>query len=41
MVTAFLGWLVIGWMVYLIISTARTLPKIWDPYDVLGISRVR
>lgn len=39
MVTAFLGWLVIGWMLYLIISTARTLPKIWDPYDVLGISR--
>ena len=27
-------------MVYLIIVTATTVPKIWDPYDILGISRV-
>lgn len=26
-------------MVYLILVTARTVPKIWDPYDVLGVSR--
>jgi translocation protein SEC63 len=35
------GYLVMGWMVYLITVTARTIPKIWDPYDILGISRVR
>lgn len=29
-----------AWMIYLIIVTARTVPKIWDPYDILGISRV-
>ncbi|KAI9883275.1 MAG: nucleolar DEAD-box protein required for synthesis of 60S ribosomal subunit [Watsoniomyces obsoletus] len=39
MLTALTGWLIIGWMIYLIISTARTIPKIWDPYDILGISR--
>jgi translocation protein SEC63 len=33
------GWLVIAFMVYLIIVTARTITKIWDPYDVLGVSR--
>ncbi|QDS77496.1 hypothetical protein FKW77_000226 [Venturia effusa] len=33
------GWLIIASMVYLIIVTARTITKIWDPYDVLGISR--
>lgn len=35
------GWLVMGYMVYLIIVTARSTPTIWDPYDVLGVSRVR
>lgn len=34
------GWLLMGYMVYLIIVTAHTLPKLWDPYDVLGVSRV-
>jgi len=29
-----------GWMVYLIAVTARSIPEIWDPYDILGISRV-
>lgn len=33
------GWAVIAAMIYLIIITARTVPKIWDPYDVLGVSR--
>ena len=28
-----------AYMVYLMVVTARTVPKIWDPYDVLGISR--
>jgi translocation protein SEC63 len=30
-----------AWMIYLIAVTARSSPKIWDPYDILGISRVR
>lgn len=34
------GYLVMGWMVYLIMVTARTIPKIWDPYTILGVSRV-
>jgi preprotein translocase subunit Sec63 len=34
------GWVVIAFMIYLIIVTARTVTKIWDPYDVLGVSRV-
>ncbi|KAK3060998.1 hypothetical protein LTS18_007246 [Coniosporium uncinatum] len=33
------GWLLMCWMVYLMIVTARTIPKIWDPYEVLGVSR--
>lgn len=33
------GWMVMAWMVYLIIVTAATIPKIWDPYEVLGVSR--
>lgn len=32
--------MVIAGMIYLIIVTARTVPKIWDPYEVLGVSRV-
>jgi hypothetical protein len=34
------GWVVIAFMIYLIIVTARTVTKIWDPYDVLGVSMV-
>lgn len=33
------GWLLIAYMAYLMAVTARTVPKIWDPYDVLGVSR--
>ncbi|OJD23984.1 hypothetical protein ACJ73_04654, partial [Blastomyces percursus] len=33
------GYVVMAWMVYLIIVTARSTPKIWDPYEILGISR--
>lgn len=28
-------------MMYLIWVTARTVTKIWDPYEILGVSRVR
>lgn len=35
------GWALNAAMVYLILVTARTAPQIWDPYEVLGVSRVR
>ncbi|KAJ9218301.1 hypothetical protein DTO166G4_167 [Paecilomyces variotii] len=37
--TVLVGYAVMAWMIYLIIVTARTGPKIWDPYEILGISR--
>lgn len=36
--TAATGWLVMAYMVYLMIVTARTVPKIWNPYDILQVS---
>ncbi|KAF2621671.1 protein translocation protein SEC63 [Macroventuria anomochaeta] len=33
------GWSLNALMMYLIYVTARTVTKIWDPYEVLGISR--
>lgn len=29
-----------AWMIYLITVTARTVAKTYDPYDILGVSRV-
>ena len=40
-ITVAVGYMVMGWMLYLITVTQRTAPKIWDPYSILGISRVR
>lgn len=40
-ITVIIGYAVMAWMIYLITVTARSTPKIWDPYDILGISRVR
>ncbi|KFY09441.1 hypothetical protein V491_08168, partial [Pseudogymnoascus sp. VKM F-3775] len=37
-VTVVLGWALIGFMAYLIHVTARSITKIWNPYDILGIS---
>jgi translocation protein SEC63 len=34
------GWAIMGFMAYLITVTARTVPKLWNPYDILGISDV-
>lgn len=36
-----LGWALMAGMVYLIIVTQTIVPKIWNPYDILGISEVR
>ncbi|PYI00435.1 hypothetical protein BO78DRAFT_42788 [Aspergillus sclerotiicarbonarius CBS 121057] len=38
-VTVIVGYAVMAWMVYLIIVTARITPQLWDPYDILGVSR--
>ncbi|KAL2871956.1 J domain-containing protein [Aspergillus lucknowensis] len=38
-VTVVLGYTIMAYMVYLIIVTARSTTKIWDPYEILGISR--
>ena len=31
------GWLIIIWMVYIMSVTARTAPKVYDPFAILGI----
>ncbi|KAI1406704.1 Sec63 Brl domain-containing protein [Hypoxylon fuscum] len=33
-----LGWAVMAGMLYLIVTTQRTVAKIWNPYDILGVS---
>ena len=38
--TALIGYGVMGYMIYLIVVTQRIIPKIWDPYSILQISRV-
>jgi translocation protein SEC63 len=40
MLAAAVGYLVMAGMVYLIIVTARITPRIYDPYQILGVSRV-
>jgi len=40
LVAVLIGYAIMAWMVYLIIVTRRTAPKVWDPYEILGISRV-
>lgn len=39
-ITVIAGWAIMAFMAYLIVVTARTVPKIWNPYDILGISDV-
>ncbi len=39
-ITVVIGWAMIAGMAYLIYVTARTVPKLWNPYDILGISEV-
>ncbi|OTB08012.1 hypothetical protein M426DRAFT_317516 [Hypoxylon sp. CI-4A] len=33
-----LGWALMAGMLYLIVTTQRTTAKIWNPYDILGVS---
>lgn len=37
-VAVLVGYAMMAWMIYLIIVTARSSPKIWDPYEILGVS---
>ncbi|TVY82310.1 Translocation protein sec63 [Lachnellula suecica] len=37
-ITVIAGWATMAFMAYLIYVTARTVPKLWNPYDILGIS---
>ena len=37
-IAALLGWSVIAALLYLIVTTQRTTTKLWNPYDILGIS---
>lgn len=34
------GWILMGGMAYLIMNTTPVVNKIWNPYDILGISEV-
>ncbi|KAJ5682752.1 hypothetical protein N7462_005917 [Penicillium macrosclerotiorum] len=38
-VTVIIGYIVMAWMVYLIMVTARSVAKVYDPYEILGVSR--
>ncbi|WEW54831.1 secretory subunit [Emydomyces testavorans] len=38
-ITVVVGYATMAYMIYLIIVTQRTIPEIWDPYDILGVSR--
>lgn len=40
MLTVTVGYAVMAYMVYLIMVTQMSAPKIWDPYDILGVARV-
>lgn len=39
--TVVIGLGLMAYMIYLIIVTQRAAPKIYDPYEILGLSRVR
>lgn len=40
MLLSVLGWITMAGMCYLIAVTKRTTPKIWDPYEILGLPYV-
>jgi len=37
-IAALIGWAIMAGMLYLIVTTQRTTAKLWNPYDILGIS---
>jgi len=40
-ITVFLFWAVMAYMLYLIQTTPAPENKLWNPYDILGISEVK
>lgn len=40
MIAMVVGWVIVAAMVYQFQVTARTIPKIWNPYDILDIKEV-
>lgn len=40
MIVAAMGWAFMGLMIYLMSVTARSQPKIWDPYEILNLPMV-
>lgn len=40
MIVAAAGWAFMALMIYLMSVTARSIPQIWDPYEILGIPMV-
>ncbi|KAK8137752.1 translocation protein SEC63 [Apiospora sp. TS-2023a] len=36
-IAALVGWAIMGFMLYLIVTTQRTVTKTWNPYEILGI----
>lgn len=40
-ILATVGWAFIAFNVYWMINTQRITPKIWDPYEILGVQQVR
>jgi translocation protein SEC63 len=38
-IAVILGYGFMAYMIYLIAVTQRTMPRLWDPYDILGVSR--
>ena len=41
LILAALGWAFIAVNVWWMVNTQRIAPKIWDPYEILDVSRVR
>jgi len=39
-ILAAVGWAFIALNVYWMVTVQRTAPKIWDPYEILGVDRV-
>jgi translocation protein SEC63 len=34
------GWAAMAYLTYLVYNSEQSRPKLWDPYDILGVSRV-
>ena len=40
-IAVILGWASMCYLGYLVYNSEQTKVKLWDPYDILGVSRVR